>query len=635
METTTREKNAGKTILWIVGAILLLLILIIGVFWLIHVLRVSTSPSIEIISPGENHTAPEFTPINIQAAAKKRITPVSQLDFYADGVLYGSISGTGYSISGNWTWTPSSSGTHDLTFVATNTKGLMNFATRTIEISPVADADGDGIPDAEDACPDEYGYPAEEGCVAEEDADADGLLGEADACPDIPGLSTDMGCLPDSRPDADGDGILDASDRCPDESGLPEFEGCPLTAWTVDRDGDGIPDLLDHCPDLAGTAESFGCPVIGVSDRDGDGVPDSTDACPDEPGISTSSGCPLVEEDDRDGDGIPDDADSCPDEPGVGAADGCLPEDWFADLDMDLIPDIFDRSPIIPGLFDLLGHPMPGDEDGDGVPDAEDRCPSLAGRAEDGGCPLLPLPADVYRIQNTFEPIPLPVREPPFEPEGLETRETEAQWPNDADRDGVEDSRDRCPEDGEPYLDGCPPTDDNDRDGIPNSIDRCDDIPGLYWGEYTDSYMLGCPKDPAGNLNVEVEITAIRINHEMKAAYCYATRSPSPDALADRLPPGKRIYTVFPVSGYGYYLKLSEYWPRVSKNFLESSSIELYITCWAQPDSISLPAVYLGEIVRLHTSEDWDSQTRYAAAINEGNLMEIYYSLCRDHCPGR
>jgi outer membrane protein OmpA-like peptidoglycan-associated protein len=88
------------------------------------------------------------------------------------------------------------------------------------------DADGDGIPDELDQCPNEA-------------EDMDGFQDE-DGCPDL---------------DNDGDGIPDADDQCPNDAGPPENNGCP----DPDRDGDGVPDRIDNCPDEPGVAENHGC----------------------------------------------------------------------------------------------------------------------------------------------------------------------------------------------------------------------------------------------------------------------------------------------------------------------------------------------------------------------------------------
>ena len=121
------------------------------------------------------------------------------------------------------------------------------------------------------------------------DADGDGIMDDVDQCPndpeDIDGFQDEDGC-PDL--DNDGDGILDANDGCPNDAedidGFEDEDGCP----DPDNDGDGILDVDDQCPNEPGTVENHGCPA---PDRDGDGVPDSIDNCPDEPGTVENHGC--------------------------------------------------------------------------------------------------------------------------------------------------------------------------------------------------------------------------------------------------------------------------------------------------------------------------------------------------------
>ncbi len=130
------------------------------------------------------------------------------------------------------------------------------------------DADGDGVPDDLDQCPD-----------GREDMDG---WNDLDGCPD---------------PDNDGDGILDAQDGCPnlpeDFDGFQDDDGCP----DLDNDGDGIRDGRDRCPDqpedIDGFEDQDGCPDL---DNDGDGVPDIRDQCPFTPkGVPVDAhGCPLT-----------------------------------------------------------------------------------------------------------------------------------------------------------------------------------------------------------------------------------------------------------------------------------------------------------------------------------------------------
>jgi OOP family OmpA-OmpF porin len=97
--------------------------------------------------------------------------------------------------------------------------------------------------------------------------------------------------------DADGDGIPDADDKCPSEKedGLPPDpkDGCK----TTDADGDGVPDVSDKCPnekeDGAPPDASDGCPNL---DPDGDGITGANDKCPNEPetknDFEDEDGCP-------------------------------------------------------------------------------------------------------------------------------------------------------------------------------------------------------------------------------------------------------------------------------------------------------------------------------------------------------
>ncbi len=194
-------------------------------------------------------------------------------------------------------------------------------------IGGVADADGDGVANAEDACPRVKGSPTAKGCP---DEDGDGVPDDQDACPGLQGDQKLAGC-----PDTDGDGLADIEDACPRAAGKAEDQGCP------DTDGDGLTDQLDACPAVAGLVEDKGCPPL---DTDGDGLADAIDQCPEEKGSAVTNGCP-----DGDGDGFSDGKDRCPEL--AGTLEGCP------------------------------------DTDGDGIDDAGDRCPDEAGTVATMGCP--------------------------------------------------------------------------------------------------------------------------------------------------------------------------------------------------------------------------------------------------------
>ncbi|MCP5178557.1 MAG: OmpA family protein [Pseudomonadales bacterium] len=96
-------------------------------------------------------------------------------------------------------------------------------------IAPPApkDTDGDGVPDAQDKCPNTPPGTAvgPDGC--ERDSDGDGVVDSADECPGTPaGVAVDSrGCPPDS----DGDGVPDYRDACPDTPPNTQVDerGCP------------------------------------------------------------------------------------------------------------------------------------------------------------------------------------------------------------------------------------------------------------------------------------------------------------------------------------------------------------------------------------------------------------------------
>ena len=89
--------------------------------------------------------------------------------------------------------------------------------------APPVDGDGDGVPDAQDACP------------------AVAAPGQANGCP---------------PPDADGDGVPDAQDACPTVAAAGQAGGCP-----PDADKDGVPDATDACPTVAAAGSPNGCPL--------------------------------------------------------------------------------------------------------------------------------------------------------------------------------------------------------------------------------------------------------------------------------------------------------------------------------------------------------------------------------------
>lgn len=182
---------------------------------------------------------------------------------------------------------------------------LLHTVGLTFNLGKKKDADGDGVSDRKDKCPNTPTGVAVDADGCPLDRDKDGVADYQDECPDVAGLAALKGC-----PDKDGDGIADKDDRCPDAKGLAALKGCP------DADGDGVADIDDKCPDTkAGyKVDATGCPM----DNDKDGVINEEDRCPDAAGAVSLQGCP-----DGDGDGVPDIDDRCPNAKGTIANKGC------------------------------------------------------------------------------------------------------------------------------------------------------------------------------------------------------------------------------------------------------------------------------------------------------------------------
>ncbi len=90
------------------------------------------------------------------------------------------------------------------------------------------------------------------------DADGDGVLDNVDNCPNVPG-DDPFGC-PMPAKDSDNDGVADASDQCPNTPNMKvNALGCPF-----DTDGDGVADNKDRCPNTPQGAEVnlSGCWVL-------------------------------------------------------------------------------------------------------------------------------------------------------------------------------------------------------------------------------------------------------------------------------------------------------------------------------------------------------------------------------------
>lgn len=88
-----------------------------------------------------------------------------------------------------------------------------------------ADADLDGVADADDRCPNEAGPVENGGCPWSDDSDRDGIRDADDRCPNEFAPDSPRGCR-----DFDDDGLDTSEDDCPREAGPAANRGCPLEA---------------------------------------------------------------------------------------------------------------------------------------------------------------------------------------------------------------------------------------------------------------------------------------------------------------------------------------------------------------------------------------------------------------------
>ncbi len=223
------------------------------------------------------------------------------------------------------------------------------------QVDDATDGDGDGIADAVDGMPGNFGDAADtdrdgnsdidEGVLAAVDTDTDGI-------PDYLDLDSDNDGVPDALEtanDADADGTGNWRDLDSDADGIDdatEADRVPPIS-NNDTDSDGIPDEID-------------IDNTGGADANGDGVDDAL-----EPNDTDADGTPDYLDTDADGDGINDDVETTVDTDGDGTGD------WRdLDTDDDSIPDATEGTVDSDG--DGVGNWRDNDSDNDGYTDGEE-----------------------------------------------------------------------------------------------------------------------------------------------------------------------------------------------------------------------------------------------------------------------
>jgi hypothetical protein len=177
------------------------------------------------------------------------------------------------------------------------------------------DGDGDGVPNACDACPNK---PNPVQSLVPSDFDDDGIPDACDVCP---------GAADPAQSDGDGDGVGDACDNCPvtpNPDQANHDDDAKGDVCDLDDDNDGCRDRDDQHPLEAYTPiGSYFSPTCDVAHRPIRGF---------EGGNADGDRLPNCSDDDDDNDKIKDEDDPCPNEAGpwcfVPGGD-CPLDPWF------------------------------------------------------------------------------------------------------------------------------------------------------------------------------------------------------------------------------------------------------------------------------------------------------------------
>jgi hypothetical protein len=345
----------------------------------------------------------------------------------------------------------------------TDGDGAPDYLDKDNSDGPLADADGDGLSNEEEAA---LGTDPEK-----KDSDGDGLYD-----------NYEVGDV-NNPTDSDGNKIIDALDKDDDGDGIdttkenadPNGDGNPQDA--KDTDGDGAPDYLDANNDGP------------LADADGDGLTnkqeadlgtDPNDADSDNDGLTDSeeiTNGTNPKDPDSDGDSLPD---------GWEVNNGTDPND--ADSDND---GLNDGQEVLGGT-----NPNNSDTDGDGMPDGwevsnglDPKVNDASGDADGDGL------TNLQEYLNGTDPQKSDTDGDGLS-DGVEIGNPNA--PLDSDGDGIIDALDED-SDNDGIFDKEEGAGDADGDGIANYLDTDSDGDGIpdseEWSTGSDDPLAGCTAD--------------------------------------------------------------------------------------------------------------------------------------------
>ena len=337
------------------------------------------------------------------------------------------------------------------------------------------DMDDDGVPDDEDAFPND---PTESA-----DADVDGVGDNSDECANTPaGAEVNAQGCAETQSDSDSDGVSNAADTCPNTPATENANAQGCSASQLDSDDDGVNDAEDAFPNdpkesvdsdgdgVGDNGDAFPADPNESADSDKDGVGNNADDCAATPMGETvnTNGCSISQRD-SDGDGVNDSADAFPNDPTESV-----------DTDGDGVGDNGDAFPANPNEN--------ADADGDGVGDNGDMCPATpAGdTANAAGCSASQRDSDNDGVSDAMDAFPMNPNES-MDSDGDGVGDNADVFPNDPDEtadtdaDGVGNNGDQCPATAAGAAvdaNGCAAAQlDADDDGVSDAADQCPATP--------------------------------------------------------------------------------------------------------------------------------------------------------------
>ncbi len=250
------------------------------------------------------------------------------------------------------------------------TTGTIELVLEPAETDP--DRDGDDVPNAQDAFPDDIDEWVDNdgdgtGDNADLDDDNDGVADLDDDFPFDPAEQVDTdgdGTGNNADTDDDGDGVADASDDYPLDNTKSSINDQDNDGWDALYDPDDNDDTNPGVSFASQDPDGDGIPNDVDTDDDNDGVPDVQDAFDTDPSEFL----------DTDSDGTGDNADTDDDDDGTPDTSDAFPKDASetVDTDGDGIGDNADADDDNDGRSDVDEGDGAVDTDGDGTPDSRD-----------------------------------------------------------------------------------------------------------------------------------------------------------------------------------------------------------------------------------------------------------------------